>query len=435
MSKIVENTFRAVNIALVNEMAILGDRMGIDIWETHRRRVHQALRLHALLAGTRPRRPLHPGRPVLPHLARQGLRPGHRVRGAGRPHQHEHALLRRRRASLARSTRQGRRRQRDAQILLLGMAYKAQRRRPAREPVAQARGAAARGRRRRDATTTRTCRSRRAGHGFGGADPGAHRRRRLRGHRDPSPCGRPGPGRAPRAARRRPAQRGAADARRLARAAQRRPTSTCSRPRGPAARPVARGAVWIDLTNSPHVLFFRPILRRLDDAGRARSSSPRATSPRPSGCWSCTASRTRSSAATAAPASAARSPGLRAGRCALIRFGRATGASARPSATAPTTSRSRRGCCASTARSSTTSRAPPTMHRINFRLADKVMVPEVIPFERSPPLGPGRATLSAVPGHQGAGDPGRLRARPAASSRRSGSTPPDPSRCCGRRPP
>ncbi len=34
MAKIVENTFRAVNIALVNEMAILADRMGIDIWET-----------------------------------------------------------------------------------------------------------------------------------------------------------------------------------------------------------------------------------------------------------------------------------------------------------------------------------------------------------------------------------------------------------------
>ena len=33
MSKIIENTFRAVNIALVNELAILADRMGIDIWE------------------------------------------------------------------------------------------------------------------------------------------------------------------------------------------------------------------------------------------------------------------------------------------------------------------------------------------------------------------------------------------------------------------
>ncbi|GAB1420714.1 nucleotide sugar dehydrogenase [Anaerolineales bacterium] len=33
MSKILENTFRAVNIALVNEMAIMCDRLGIDVWE------------------------------------------------------------------------------------------------------------------------------------------------------------------------------------------------------------------------------------------------------------------------------------------------------------------------------------------------------------------------------------------------------------------
>jgi UDP-N-acetyl-D-glucosamine dehydrogenase len=33
MAKILENTYRAVNIALVNEVAILADRMGIDIWE------------------------------------------------------------------------------------------------------------------------------------------------------------------------------------------------------------------------------------------------------------------------------------------------------------------------------------------------------------------------------------------------------------------
>ena len=33
MAKILENTYRAVNIALVNEMAVLADRMGIDVWE------------------------------------------------------------------------------------------------------------------------------------------------------------------------------------------------------------------------------------------------------------------------------------------------------------------------------------------------------------------------------------------------------------------
>src|SRR4051794_14824670 len=33
LSKLLENIFRSVNIALVNEMAMVADRMGIDIWE------------------------------------------------------------------------------------------------------------------------------------------------------------------------------------------------------------------------------------------------------------------------------------------------------------------------------------------------------------------------------------------------------------------
>ena len=33
LSKLLENIFRSVNIALVNELALLSDRMGIDIWE------------------------------------------------------------------------------------------------------------------------------------------------------------------------------------------------------------------------------------------------------------------------------------------------------------------------------------------------------------------------------------------------------------------
>ena len=31
--KILENTYRAINIALVNELKVLYDRMGIDVWE------------------------------------------------------------------------------------------------------------------------------------------------------------------------------------------------------------------------------------------------------------------------------------------------------------------------------------------------------------------------------------------------------------------
>ena len=33
MVKLLENTFRAVNIGLVNELALMCDRMGIDVWE------------------------------------------------------------------------------------------------------------------------------------------------------------------------------------------------------------------------------------------------------------------------------------------------------------------------------------------------------------------------------------------------------------------
>jgi UDP-N-acetyl-D-glucosamine dehydrogenase len=33
LTKLLENTFRAVNIALVNELALLTERMGIDVWE------------------------------------------------------------------------------------------------------------------------------------------------------------------------------------------------------------------------------------------------------------------------------------------------------------------------------------------------------------------------------------------------------------------
>jgi nucleotide sugar dehydrogenase len=68
MVKLLENTFRAVNIGLVNELAIMCDRRG----------GHQAVRLHALLSRTGPRRPLSPCGPVLSLV--EG--PSIRVRGA-----------------------------------------------------------------------------------------------------------------------------------------------------------------------------------------------------------------------------------------------------------------------------------------------------------------------------------------------------------------
>ena len=89
----------------------------------------------------------------------------------------------------------------------------------------------------------------------------------------------------------------------------------------------------------------------------------------------------------------------------------------------------------STARCSTTSRAPPTMHRINFRLADKVMVPEVIPWPALQALGLdddaiGRTRASRSRSRWPTSSPTRR------SSRRSGlDADPARSRCSGRRPP
>ena len=63
LAKLLENTFRHVNIALVNEIAMLCHELGIDVWEVDRRRRDEAVRVHALLPGPRRRRALHPARP------------------------------------------------------------------------------------------------------------------------------------------------------------------------------------------------------------------------------------------------------------------------------------------------------------------------------------------------------------------------------------
>ena len=68
LAKLLENVFRSVNIAMVNELAMLGDRMGIDIWEVVDAAVDEAVRVHALRAGAGARRPLPAGRSVLPGL-------------------------------------------------------------------------------------------------------------------------------------------------------------------------------------------------------------------------------------------------------------------------------------------------------------------------------------------------------------------------------
>ncbi len=94
MVKLLENTFRSVNIGLVNEVALMcaparGRRLG-----GHRGRRQQALRLHALLSGPRAGRPLHPHRPPVPVLEAQDPQLPGAVHRAGGGDQLRHAGVR-----------------------------------------------------------------------------------------------------------------------------------------------------------------------------------------------------------------------------------------------------------------------------------------------------------------------------------------------------
>src|SRR4029078_10429204 len=86
LAKLLENVFRNVNIALVNQLALLCERMGLDVWEVIDAAATkpfgvmrttagpdagapEPVRVHAVHARARPGRPLHPGRPLLSRLA------------------------------------------------------------------------------------------------------------------------------------------------------------------------------------------------------------------------------------------------------------------------------------------------------------------------------------------------------------------------------
>jgi UDP-N-acetyl-D-glucosamine dehydrogenase len=77
-AKLLENIFRAVNIALVNEMKTLLTDMGIDVWEVIEAAATKPFGFMPFYPGPGPGRPLHPHRPLLPHLEGQGDRPAAR---------------------------------------------------------------------------------------------------------------------------------------------------------------------------------------------------------------------------------------------------------------------------------------------------------------------------------------------------------------------
>ena len=169
LTKLLENTFRHVNIALVNELAMFAARPRHRRLGGDRRRLDQAVRLHALHARARASAatacPIDPSLPVVAGaaVARRSVP----LRRAGQRRQRPHARLRRAPPRRRRSTER-RQAVNGQRILLLGLAYKRNTGDARESPVAADRPPARRARRRGAASPTRTCDAR----------PGARRRRR-----------------------------------------------------------------------------------------------------------------------------------------------------------------------------------------------------------------------------------------------------------------
>ena len=143
--------------------------------------------------------------------------------------------------------------------------------------------------------------------------------------------------------------------------------------------------VWIDLTNSPHVTFFRPILRRLDALGvewevTARDFAQTIGLLERYGIAHTVIGRHGGAGL------AGKGLGLVRRSTALARFGRGRGFTQ-----AVSHGSNDLAVAARVLRLHSTIlhdyEGAAGMHRINFRLADKVMVPSVIPFEELRALG------------------------------------------------
>ena len=90
-AKLLENTFRHINIALVNELSMLCHEMGIDVWEVIDAAATKPFGFMPFFPGPGSRRPLHPAGPHVPGLA-DPPRVGSALRraraGAGRQRAH-----------------------------------------------------------------------------------------------------------------------------------------------------------------------------------------------------------------------------------------------------------------------------------------------------------------------------------------------------------
>ena len=95
MVKLLENTFRAVNIGLVNELALMCHRMDIDVWEVIDAAKTKPFGFMPFYPGPGPGRPLHSDRSVLPVLEGAAERLRSALHRARRPGQRLDARVRR----------------------------------------------------------------------------------------------------------------------------------------------------------------------------------------------------------------------------------------------------------------------------------------------------------------------------------------------------
>ena len=77
MEKILENTYRNINIGLINELAILCDRMEISIWEVIDAAKTKPYGFQAFYPGPGLGGPLHSPGSLLPYVEGQGVRLPH----------------------------------------------------------------------------------------------------------------------------------------------------------------------------------------------------------------------------------------------------------------------------------------------------------------------------------------------------------------------
>ena len=136
--------------------------------------------------------------------------------------------------------------------------------------------------------------------------------------------------------------------------------------------------VWIDLTNSPHVLFFRPVIRRLDEAGVETVVTARDFAQTLGLLERYDISHTVIGKHGGASVSG-KALGLVRRSGSMIRFGRGQGITQSVSHGSNDLA-----IAARTLRIHSTVihdyEGAAGMHRINFRLASKVMMPDVIPY-------------------------------------------------------